>query len=253
MNKKELEGKVAIVTGGGSGIGKMSALSYAESGAKVVVADISERDGQNVADEIVEKGGEAIFVKTDVSQAKDNEILVNKTLETYDRLDIAFNNAGTSGPIAPIAEYTIEQWNRVLQINLSSVFYGMHYQIPAMLKNGGGSIVNTVSIMAQLAAYGNSGYVATKHGVLGLTKSAAVEYGKLGIRANAVAPGFTETPMFVDSVSQEFLDEKVKKQGMGRMGSPQEIANMVHWLSSDKSSFCNGALYVVDGGFLVEQ
>lgn len=253
MNKKELEGKVAIVTGGGSGIGKMSSLLYAQSGAKVVVADISERDGQNVADEIVEKGGEAIFVKTDVSQAQDNENLVNKALEVYGKLDIAFNNAGIKGSIAPLAEYPIEEWNKILQVNLSSVFYGMHYQIPAMLKSGGGNIVNTVSIMAQLAAYGNSGYVATKHGVLGLTKSASVEYGKLGIRANAVAPGFTETPMFVDSVTQDFLDEKVKKQGMGRMGTPQEIANMVLWLSGDKSSFCNGGLYVVDGGFLIEQ
>lgn len=169
--------KVAIVTGGGSGFGRAMSQLYAEKGAKVLVADVTEQQAQETVDLIKKAGGEALFVKTDVSNPADCENLVKQAVQKYGKLDIAFNNAGIGGDTAPIGEYSIDAWNKIIAINLSGVFYGMHYQIPQMLKNGGGVIVNMSSVLGKVGLAGASGYVAAKHGVVGLTQNVALEYG----------------------------------------------------------------------------
>lgn len=250
---KELNEKVAIVTGGGSGFGRAMAELYAKEGAQVVVSDISVESGEETADLVVKAGGDAIFVKADVGNPEDSEHLVKEAVKKYGKLNVAFNNAGISGANAPIGEYPIEDWDKVIKINLSSVFYGMHYQIPQMLKNGGGAIVNTSSILGQVGFGGSCAYVAAKHGVIGLTKNVAIEYGKQGIRANVVCPGFVETHLTQGLMSdKECYDFLVKKHPMGRLGKVEEIVDLVLWLSSDKASFCNGSYYTVDGGYVAK-
>ncbi len=250
---KALDQKVAIVTGGGSGFGRAMSKLYAEEGAKVIVSDISEESGGETVDIIKNAGGEAIFVKADVGVPEDNEKLVKEAVKTFGRLDIAFNNAGIGGASAPIGEYSIEAWNKVILINLSSVFYGMHYQIPQMIKNGGGVIVNMSSVLGQVGFAGSCGYVAAKHGVVGLTQNVALEYGQQNIRANAVGPGFVETHLTETLTSdKEVYDFLVCKHPMGRLGKIEEIVDLVLWLSSDRSSFCNGGYYAVDGGYLAK-
>lgn len=250
---KQLNEKVAIVTGGGSGFGRAMSELYAKEGAKVVVSDISVESGEETVRLITEAGGDAIFVKADVGKPEDNEHLVKEAVKKYGKLNIAFNNAGIGGANAPISEYPIEDWNRVIDINLSSVFYGMHYQIPEMLKAGGGAIVNTVSILGQVGFGGSCAYVAAKHGVIGLTKNVAIEYGRSGIRANVVCPGFVETGLTHGLMAdRECYDFLVKKHPMGRLGKIEEIVDLVLWLSSDKASFCNGSYYTVDGGYLAK-
>jgi Dehydrogenases with different specificities (related to short-chain alcohol dehydrogenases) len=248
-----LENKIAIVTGGGSGFGKAMSLLYVKEGAKVIVSDIDIEKGEATVNEIGLNGGEAIFVKADVGRPEDNERLVKEAVNAYGRLDIAFNNAGIGGASALIGEYPIDAWDEIIQINLSSVFYGMHYQIPQMLKNGGGVIVNMSSILGQVGFAGAAGYVAAKHGVVGLTKNVALEYGQQGIRANAVGPGFVETHLTQnlteDKGKYDFL---VSKHPMGRLGKVDEVVDLVLWLSSDRASFCNGGYYPVDGGYLAK-
>lgn len=250
---KFLEGKVAIVTGGGSGFGHAMSLLYVEEGAKVVVSDIDVEKGEATVDQIIKSGGEAIFVKADVSKPEDSENIVKQTIRKFGKLDVAFNNAGIGGASAPIAEYPIDAWDKIIKINLSSVFYGMHYQIPEMLKNGNGVIVNMASILGQVGFAGSCGYVAAKHGVVGLTKNVALEYGTKGIRANAVCPGFVETNL-TEKLTQdkEAYDFLVYKHPMGRLGRVDEIVDLVLWLSSDRASFCNGGYYTVDGGYLAK-
>lgn len=250
---KELNGKVAIVTGGGSGFGRAMAELYAKEGAQVVVSDISVESGEETADAAIKAGGDAIFVKADVGSPEENEHLVKEAVKKYGKLNIAFNNAGIGGANAPIGEYPIEDWDKVIKINLSSVFYGMHYQIPEMLKAGGGAIVNTASILGQVGFGGSCAYVAAKHGVIGLTKNVAIEYGRQGIRANVVCPGFVETHLTQGLMSnRECYDFLVKKHPMGRLGKVEEIVDLVLWLSSDKASFCNGSYYTVDGGYVAK-
>lgn len=245
-----LNSKVAVVTGGGSGFGKAMSELYAKEGAKVVVSDVSVESGEETADIIKKAGGEAIFVKVNVGEPKDCEKLVQQAVKEYGRLDIAFNNAGIGGDSAPIGEYSIESWDKVIKINLSGVFYGMHYQIPQMLKNDGGVIVNVASVLGLVGFGGSAAYVAAKHGVIGLTKNVAIEYGKLGIRANAVCPGFVETHITEQLTSnKECYDFLVKKHPMGRLGKVEEVVDLVLWLSSDRASFCNGDHYTVDGGY----
>lgn len=246
-----LKDKIAIVTGGSSGIGEAAAKLYVQEGACVVVADIAVEKGEAVVHEIINNGGEAIFVKTDVSKAEEIERLVKETIKKYGKLDVAFNNAGMASKTIPIVEYPIEAWEKCVRINLFSIFYCAHYQIPEMLKNGGGAIVNTASMMARIAAFGNSPYVAAKHGIAGFTKSIAVEYGKQGIRANAIAPGVIAPPMLYDETPQEYISEMIKKQTSGRFGTAEDIANIAVWLSSDKSAFCNGELIMADGGLTI--
>ncbi|MCC6411890.1 MAG: SDR family oxidoreductase, partial [Saprospiraceae bacterium] len=194
----------------------------------------------------------AIFVQADVSSAADNERLVNETLITYGALHIACNNAGIGGPQGPVGEYPIDGWDKVIGINLSGVFYGMRYQIPAMLKSGGGAVVNIASILGQAGTPGSSAYVAAKHGVVGLTKSAALEYSAQGIRVNSVGPGYIKTPLLTKNLTDDVIQSLVALHPIGRLGEASEVAELVFWLSSDNASFVTGAYYAVDGGYLAQ-
>lgn len=244
-----MKGKTVIITGAASGIGKATAALFAKQGANVVISDIQEEEGKATAESIVANGGKASFFKTDVGSPEAMEALVNFAVKTYGRLDIAVNNAGISGEINPIADMSIEGWQKVININLNSLFYGMKFQIAAMLKNGGGSIVNISSILGAVGFAGSSGYAAAKHGVVGLTQTAALEYSAQNIRVNAVGPGFIETPLL------NVLDAEMKKQlvalhPIGRLGRSEEVAELILWLGSDKSSFVSGSYYPIDGGYL---
>ncbi|MBW8358265.1 MAG: SDR family oxidoreductase [Weeksellaceae bacterium] len=248
---KQLENKVAVITGAGSGIGKATALLFAKEGAKVVVSDINVENGQKVVDEIKNSGGEAIFVKADSSSPEDNERLVAETVKAFGKLDVAVNNAGIGGEINKAGDMSIEGWKKVIDINLSGVFYGVKYQAPEMVKNGGGSIINIASILGQAGFATSSGYVAAKHGVVGLTKSAAWEYAKDKVRINAVGPGFVYSGMVnEEAMGREALDFLETKHAFGRLGTPEEIAAMLLFLASDGASFVTGSYYPVDGGYL---
>lgn len=247
----DMNGKVAIVTGAASGIGKCVAEFYAREGASVVVSDVNEELGKQAANEIDPKGERAIFVRADVSRPEDCEALVEAAMSKYGRLDYACNNAGIGGDQNPTADYSIEEWQKVIGVNLSGVFYCMKYEIPAMLKNGGGSIINMASILGQVSFLGAVGYVAAKHGVVGITKNAAVEYAPRGVRVNAVGPGFISTPMIEGLEHNKAVnDQLVALHPLGRLGQPVEVAELVIWLSSDKAAFVTGAYYPVDGGYL---
>lgn len=241
--------KVVIVTGAGSGIGEATALLFAKEGAKVVVSDINAEAGTDVVKRIEKSGGTASFFKADVASAAENKSLVDYTIKTYGKLDIAVNNAGIGGEANKIVDMSLEGWHRVIDVNLHSIFYGMKYQIQAMLQNGKGSIVNISSILGSVGFEGSAGYVAAKHAAIGMTKTAAMEYSAKGIRVNAVGPGFVETPLL------DQLDDNIKKQlismhPIGRLGRSQEVAELILWLGSDKASFATGAYYPVDGGYL---
>lgn len=242
--------KVVIVTGAGSGFGRRASEIYAANGAKVVVADVAEEKGEETVDLIKTTGGEAIFVKTDIGNPQDCENLVKETVKNFGKLDIALNNAGIGTEPKPIGEYSIEAWNKVIQTNLSGTFYCMHYEISEMLNNGGGVIVNMASALGLVGFKNASAYVTSKHGIIGLTKNAALEYGKQNIRANAVSPGHAYTPI-MDKLLQneEFAKSLIEQYPTGRLGTIEEIIDLIIWLSSDKSTFCNGSNFVVDGGF----
>jgi NAD(P)-dependent dehydrogenase (short-subunit alcohol dehydrogenase family) len=246
-----LEGKVAIVTGGGSGIGQAACHFYAREGCRVVVADIDEKGGKETVEEIQRVKGESIFVRADVSNPNDCQAMVNAAVEEYGRLDIAFNNAGIGGEANLTADYSIEDWQKVIAINLSGVFYCMKFEIPAMLKSGGGAIVNMASVLGQVAFQKSPAYVTAKHGVLGLTKNAAVEYSKQGIRVNSVGPGFIRTPLIAGLEQDEQVENYlISIHPIGRLGESEEVAELVIWLSSEKASFVTGAYYAIDGGYL---
>lgn len=247
-----LKDKVALVTGAGSGIGRAVAVRLASEGAKVVVSDIDEPGGVQTVQQIREGGGTASFVRADTSSPSEGEMLVQAALRAYGALHIAVNNAGIGGPAAPVGEYPIEGWDKVIAVNLSGVFYGMRYQIPAMLRSGGGSIVNIASILGQVGFRNASAYVAAKHGVVGLTQNAALEYGAQKIRVNAVGPGFIKTPLLDKNLPAEALGPIAAMHAMGRLGESNEVAELVLWLISGQASFVTGAYYAIDGGYLAQ-
>jgi NAD(P)-dependent dehydrogenase (short-subunit alcohol dehydrogenase family) len=249
---KILENKVAIVTGAASGIGRAIAILYAAEGAKVVVSDLNEKGGNETVSMIKVKGGEAMFIASDSSNAESNDALVNETIKKYGALHIACNNAGIGGVLAPTGEYPVDMWSKVIGINLSGVFYGMRYQIPEILKAGGGSIVNIASILGQVGSKFSPAYVAAKHGVVGLTKTAALEYSDKNIRINSVGPGYIKTPLLTNSLTEEQMKPLVGLHPIGRLGEPEEVAELVLWLSSSKASFVTGAYFAVDGGYLAQ-
>jgi len=249
---KTLEGKVAIVTGAGSGIGREIAFKYAAEGAKVAVADIDEKGGAETVNKIVSSGGEAFFFKADTSTPEGNKELVDTTIKKYGALHIAANNAGIGGPMGLTGEYPIEGWNKVIAINLSGVFYGMHYQLPELLKSGGGAIVNIASILGMAGTKMSPAYVASKHGVVGLTKASALEYADKNIRINSVGPGYIVTPLLTNSLTPDMMNALVDLHPIGRLGQADEVAELVLWLSSPKASFVTGAYYPVDGGYLAQ-
>lgn len=249
-----LVGKVALITGAGSGIGRATALAFAREGAKVVVADVEVTGGEQTVQLIRAAGGEAVFVKADVANAAEVEAMVKKAVETYGRLDCAFNNAGIEGEIAPTAECTEANWERVIDIDLKGVWLCMKYEIQQMLRQGGGAIVNTASVAGLVGFQGIPAYVAAKHGVNGLTKAAALEYAKSGIRVNAVCPGVIDTPMVERAfrANPQMAEAVPALEPVGRLGKPEEIAAAVVWLCSDAASFVTGLPMAVDGGLVAQ-
>ena len=240
--------KVALVTGGGSGIGRATALAFAREGAQVVVADFDAAGGDQTVREIE---GDAIFVQADVRRAAEVEALIDKAIATYGRLDCAFNNAGVSGAYAPTADCSEENWDLVIDTNLKGVWLCMKYEIPRMLEQGGGTVVNTSSVGGlSTNSRGLPAYVASKHGVVGITRAAAVEYARKGIRINAVCPGTILTPLSEDHIRTSPTFDESRVNPLGRVGRAEEIADVVLWLSSDASSFITGQAIAADGGRL---
>jgi NAD(P)-dependent dehydrogenase (short-subunit alcohol dehydrogenase family) len=245
---KEFDGKVALVTGAGSGIGAAVARQLAEAGAKVVVADRNLAGAQAVVDEITKAGGTAVAYSVDVGKPEAVEATVKFVVETYGQLNLAVNNAGIGGPARKTADYGIDEWHNVVNIDLNSVFYSLKYEIPAILAAGGGAIVNMASILGTNGFATAPAYVASKHGVVGLTKTSAIEYAKDGIRINAVGPGFIRTPL-LDSTSSEAFDALTALHPIGRLGTSEEVAALTVFLLSDKASFITGSYHLVDGGY----
>ena len=254
-----LDGKVALVTGGASGIGRATALTFAREGAKLMIADMNEDGAQQTVHMITEHGGNATFVQVDVTQASDVEAMLRKTVDTYGRLDCAYNNAGISGRgiggdhRTLTADYPEARWHQVIAINLTGVWLCMKVELQQMLQQGAGAIVNTASVAGLVGLPTASAYVASKHGVVGLTKTAALEYAKHGIRVNCVCPGYIQTPMTTPSMQDPArMALMLASEPIGRMGNPEEVAEAVVWLCSDAASFVTGHTMTVDGGMVAQ-
>jgi len=245
----EFEGKVAIVTGGGSGIGEAVAKELARAGAIVIVSDISLDSAQRVVTSIEETGGTASAFEANSAVAADNERMVQFAVDTYGALHLAVNNAGIGAAPQPIGEYDVAAWDRVRAVDLDGVFYGLRYEIPAMVAAGGGAIVNMSSVLGSVGIAQNAAYVASKHALVGLTKVAALEYTAQGVRTNAVGPGFIDTPLVRASLSPEALTALEAEHAAKRLGTDAEVAALVLFLLSDKASFISGSYHLVDGGY----
>ena len=244
------EGKTALVTGGGSGLGEAISKDLAKNGVNVVVVDLNLESATRVADEITASGGNAVPFRGNTAVAEDSKKAVEFAVATYGALNYAVNNAGIGGANAPVGDVDVADWDRVIAINLSGVLYGMRYQVPAILAAGAaeGAIVNMASIHGAVAAPGNAAYTAAKHGVVGLTKNAAAEYGAQGLRINAIGPGYIDTPLLA-AAPKEVVNGLEAKHPLGRLGQPEEIANVTTFLLSDKASFMTGSYVLVDGGY----
>ena len=254
-----LDGKTALVTGGASGIGRAAALAFAREGARVVIADMNERGGHETVELVTKAGTQGLFVKTDVTAAAAVDAMVAKCVEAFGRLDCAFNNAGISGigiggpGRTATADYPDERWDQVIAVNLTAVWLCMKREIQQMLAQGGGTIVNTASVAGLVGLRYASAYVASKHGVVGITKTAALEYAAQGIRVNAVCPGYIETAMTAQGMSDPArLALMIAQEPIGRVGTPEEVAEAVVWLCSDAASFVTGHTMTVDGGMVVQ-
>ncbi|AMJ66008.1 SDR family NAD(P)-dependent oxidoreductase [Hymenobacter sp. PAMC 26628] len=248
---KDLQGKTALVTGAASGIGRAVALLYGQHGAKVMVSDIDEAQGQQVVAKLTAAGAEAQFYKADVGDPAQCRQLVQATVAAFGTLDVACNNAGITGELSLTADYSLEGWQKIINVNLNSVFFCLKYELEVMLKQGAGSIINMSSILGQVGTPTLAGYVTAKHGVIGLTQTAAQEYAAQGIRINAVGPGYIDTPL-LGAFSAETKAGLVALHPIGRLGKSEEVAELVIWLSSEKASFVTGAYYPVDGGYLAK-
>ncbi len=245
-----LKGKVTLITGGASGIGRATSLLFASEGATVVVADYAAETGNATVREIVAAGGSAEFLEVDVSKSSDVRRMIDSTASTHGRIDVLFNNAGIEGPSARIADYTEDDWDRVIAIDLTAVFLGMKYALPQMVKQGGGVIISTASVAGIVAFPKSAAYAAAKAGVINLTKLAAVEYASRGIRANCICPGIIETPMAKRVMGGRPTDTISGMQPIGRPGRPEEIAAAALFLASDDCPFAAGAPFIVDGGYV---
>lgn len=246
----QLEGKIALITGASSGIGKATAIAFGRAGAKIVVASRTIAEGENTVRQIQEAGGEACFISTDVSKADEIESLIERILDMYGRLDCAFNNAGIVRAGA-LTDYSEKDWDSIINVNLKGMWLCLKYEIIAMLKQGNGAIVNMASVAGVIGTAGSSAYSASKGGVIALTKAAAIEYAKSGIRINAVSPGSIKTNM-LDNVPAELLAQIQAGHPLGRIGKPEEIAEAVLWLCSDKASFVTGHNLIIDGGYTAQ-
>lgn len=249
-----LQNKVALITGGGSGIGRASALRLAEEGARVMISDVNEVGGEETARLIEANGGEAAFVRCDVAQASEVEAMVKSTVQRFGGLDIALNNAGVGGAMLNADKLEEDVWDFVMNVNLKGVWLCTKYELPEMLRRGGGSIINVASLAGLLGFRGNAVYAASKHGVIGFTKSVALEYARLGVRVNAICPGFTETPMVTNMIAEVPRMEDMTRNSspMRRLGRVEEIADAVLYLASDMSSFVNGHSLTLDGGASIQ-
>jgi NAD(P)-dependent dehydrogenase (short-subunit alcohol dehydrogenase family) len=248
----DYSGKVAIVTGGGSGIGEACAHTFARSGGNVIVADYDEEGGRGVTEAINGEGGAATFVRVDVSQPDQVEKMVATAVSTYGGLHVAVNNAGIGGAQSLTGDYPLDSWKQVIAVNLDGVFYCMRYELPAMLESCGGSIVNMASILGSVGFANSPAYVAAKHGVVGLSKTAAVEYSAQGVRINSVEPGFIRTPLLDANLDDATLGALASMHPIQRLGTAQEVADLVAFLGSDAASFCTGGYYLVDGAYTAQ-
>lgn len=248
----ELRGKVAIVTGGASGIGRAAVELFTEEGAVAIIADVQDGVGQGLADELAQDGRTAMYVRCDVSREADVQAAVTLAMSQYGRLDVLFNNAGIEGDQAPTAEATVDNWDRVIGINLKGVFLGMKHGIAAMLRGGGGSVINNASVAGLVGFPGIPAYCASKGGVVQLTRGAALEYATQGIRVNCLCPGVIDTPMVerFTGGSPEAESQMAAMEPVGRLGTAREVAQLALFLASERSSFLTGAVIPVDGGFV---